>query len=155
MDISSKVDVDAPAKYIFDCLSDFQTFEKAALRRGADVQRVDELDALDVGACWEVSFTFRGKTRDVNVELTEFAAPELACYTASGQGISATMRIELVPMSKNRTRMTNTVNMEAKTLPARLLLQSVKLARGQVEKRLDGMMEDFGRQLAQRHSQLA
>jgi hypothetical protein len=36
-----------------------------------------------------------------------------------------------------------------------LLLQSVKLARGQVEKRLDGMMEDFGRQLSKRHAQLA
>lgn len=155
MDISSKVDVDAPAEYVFDCLSDFQVFEKAALRRGAEVQRVDTMDALGAGASWQVQFDFRGKPRDVSVELTEFTAPEAACYEATGQGISATMRLELVPMSKNRTRLTSTVNMRAKTLPARLLLQSVKLAKGQVEKRLDGMMEDFGRQLSKRHAQLA
>ncbi|MGH1354590.1 MAG: SRPBCC family protein [Thalassovita sp.] len=155
MDLSSKVDVNAPADYVFDCLSDFQSFEKAALRRGADVQRVDSLDALGIGAAWDVTFRFRGKARDLNVELTEYACPERACYTAIGQGIKATMRIELVPMSKNRTRMTNTVMMEAKTIPARLLLQSVKLAKGQVSKRFDAMMEDFGQQLAKRHAQIA
>jgi carbon monoxide dehydrogenase subunit G len=155
MEFSSKVDVDAPAEYVFDCLSDFQSFEKAALRRGADVQRIDNLETLGTGAAWDVSFSFRDKKRDVNVELTEHISPEVACYTATGQGFVATMRLELVPMSKNRTRLTNTVVMEPKTLPARLLLQSVKLAKGQVTRRFDTMMEDYGRQLARRHAQLA
>jgi carbon monoxide dehydrogenase subunit G len=154
MELSSKVDVDAPAEYVFGCLSDFQSFEKAALRRGADVQRVDSLDELGVGAAWDVTFSFRGKQRDVHVEMTEYAEDELACYSAIGQGVQATMRIELVPMSKNRTRMTTSVVMEAKTLSARLLLQSVKLARSQVNNRFDGMMENFGRQLGKRHARM-
>lgn len=155
MEFSSKVDVDAPAEYIFECLSDFQSFEKAALRRGADVQRVDSQQALGVGATWDVAFNFRGKKRTITVEMTECTPPELASYDAKGQGVEATMRIELVPMSKTRTRMTTSVTMTAKTMPARLLLQSAKLAKGQVTKRFDGMMEDFGRQLSQRYSQLA
>lgn len=155
MEFSSKVDVDAPAEYIFECLSDFQSFEKAALRRGADVQRVDSLETLGVGATWDVAFNFRGKKRDISVKMTEYLKPELACYEAKGQGIEAIMRIELVPMSKSRTRMTTSVTMTAKTMPARLLLQSAKLAKGQVTKRFDWMMDDFGRQLSQRYSQLA
>lgn len=154
MDISSKVDVNAPAGYIFDCLADFQAFEKAALRRGADVQRVDDNAALCVGALWDVSFKFRGRKRDVKVELSEYQAPELAHYLATGQGVVATMRIELVPMSKKRTRLVTDVTMEAKTLPARLLLQSFKLAKKQAEKRFDRMMEDFAKQLEQRHAKL-
>jgi len=154
MDISTKVDVNAPAYYIFDCLSDFQSFEKAALRRGADVQRVDAGTQLGVGSRWDVGFKFRGKHRDLIVEMTEYKVPELATYLATGQGIRASMRIELVPMSKSRTRMVTDIKMEAKTLPARLLLQSAKLAKGQVKKRFDGMMADFAEQLEQRHSKL-
>lgn len=154
MEFSTKADIEAPAEYVFDCLSDFQSFEKAALRRGADVQRVDGNAELGLGAQWRAEFNFRGKSREVLVELIEFQTPELATYKATGQGIEATMRVELIQMSKDLTRMTSTVSMEAKTLPARLLLQSLKLAKGQIGKRFDGMMVDYGRQLEKRYSKI-
>lgn len=154
MEISTKEDIGAPSDYIFDCLSDFQSFEKAALRRGANVQRVDGQDQLGLGARWDVVFSFRGRPRDLTVELVEYAPSDRAAYKASGQGMEAVMQIELVPMSRSRTRMVTTVTMEAKTLPARLLLQSLKLAKGQIGKRFGTMMTDYGRQLEKRHARL-
>ncbi|MBA84629.1 SRPBCC family protein [Thalassobius sp. S69A] len=152
MEFTTQQDIDAPSEFVFECLSDFQSFEKAALRRGADVQRVDNLAELGLGARWDVAFSFRGKSRDVSVELVEFAPSDKAAYRASGQGIEAVMGIELVPMSRSRTRMVTTVGMEAKTLSARLLLQSMKLAKGQIGKRFDGMMGDYAKQLGKRHA---
>lgn len=154
MEFSTKADIEAPTDYVFDCLSDFQSFEKAALRRGADVRRVDDGVALGLGAQWRAEFGFRGKTRDVTVELTEFLPPELATYKAVGQGVEATMRIELLSLSNNLTRMTTSVTLEAKTLSARLLLQSLKLAKGQIAKRFDGLMADYAGQLEKRHAKI-
>lgn len=153
MEIKTQQDIEAPADYVFECLSDFESFEKAALRRGAEVQRVDDLADLGLGARWDVVFSFRGKPRDVTVELVEYAPAEKAKYKAVGQGVEAVMAIELVPMSKNLTRMVTVVQMEAKTLSARLLLQSMKLAKGQIGKRFDGMMEGYAKQLKRRHKQ--
>ena len=155
MEFSTKTDIEAPAEYVFDCLSDFQSFEKAALRRGADVQRVDDNAELGLGAQWRAEFSFRDKAREVMVELIEYQSPELATYKATGQGIEATMRIELIPMSKDLTRMTATVSMEAKSLSARLLLQSLKLAKGQIGKRFEGMMTDYARQLEGRYTKIS
>lgn len=152
MEFTTQKDIEAPADYVFECLSDFESFEKAALRRGADVQRVDGGAALGQGALWDVGFEFRGKTRKLSVELVEFEPVDKACYKAVGQGIEAVMAIELVPMSKNLTRMVTNVQMEAKTLSARLLLQSLKLAKGQIGKRFDGMMADYAKQLKKRHA---
>lgn len=151
MEIKTQQDIEAPADYVFECLSDFESFEKAALRRGAEVQRVDGQPDLGLGSRWDVVFSFRGKPRDVTVELVEYDPAEKASYKAVGQGIEAVMAIELVPMSKNLTRMVTNVQMEAKTLSARLLLQSMKLAKGQIGKRFDGMMEGYARQLKRRH----
>lgn len=155
MEFTTKQDIDAPAGYVFDCLSDFENFEKAALRRGADVQRVDEAQTLGQGAKWRAQFNFRHKPREIMVELTEYQPSDQATYQAKGQGIEATMKIELIPMSKTRTRMVTTVGMEAKTLSARLLLQSLKLAKGQIGKRFDGAMADYAKQLGKRYAKMA
>lgn len=154
MELKTEQDIEAPADYVFDCLSDFQSFEKAALRRGAEVQRVDGATELGQGARWNASFNFREKPREVIVELVEYDPSQRACYKVTGQGIEAAMNIQLFPMSKARTRMVTSVEMEAKTLSARLLLQSLKLAKGQVGKRFNNMMADYARQLGKRHARL-
>lgn len=154
MEISTREDIAVPADYVFECLSDFQSFEKAALRRGAEVERVDGDGPLGPGAKWRVNFSFRGKLREISVELVDYEPTEKACYRAVGQGMEALMQIELLPMSRTRTRMATTVGMEAKTLSARLLLQSLKLAKGQIGRRFEGMMADYARQLEKRHSKM-
>ncbi len=154
MKLSTEQDIEAPAEYVFDCLSDFQTFEKAALRRGAEVQRVDGEAEIGQGAQWRATFNFREKPREVIVELTEFQPSQHANYRVTGQGIEAEMKIQLFPMSKARTRMVTNVQMHAKTLSARLLLQSLKLAKGQVGKRYNNLMADYARQLGKRHAKL-
>ena len=56
MKFSTNEDVEAPIDAVFEMLCDFESFERAAMRRGAEVQRVDQLVAPGVGMIWDAVF---------------------------------------------------------------------------------------------------
>jgi|TARA_B110000879_G_C10941741_1_gene420139 hypothetical protein len=65
MKFSTKDDIDAPIDVVFQMLCDFETFERAAMRLGAEVQRTDTKSTPGVGTAWRGTFSMRGKRRQV------------------------------------------------------------------------------------------
>ena len=61
MKFSAREDIAAPIEQVFASLCDFEGFERQAMRRGAEVQRVDPLTQPGVGMKWQVSFNMRGR----------------------------------------------------------------------------------------------
>ena len=49
-------DVEAPIDFVFEQMSDFPALERSALRRGAEVQRVDTVPDKTPGMAWDVAF---------------------------------------------------------------------------------------------------
>jgi hypothetical protein len=56
----------------------------------------------------------------------------------------------LVPLSPNRTRVNLVLKMSPKTLSARLLVQSFKLARSSINKRFKARMAQYAREIENR-----
>jgi len=52
MKFSTREDVEAPVDYVFGQISDFGAFERQALRRGADVRRLDS-GPFVTGSAWD------------------------------------------------------------------------------------------------------
>ncbi|MCK4712108.1 MAG: SRPBCC family protein, partial [Marinosulfonomonas sp.] len=75
MKFSTKEDIEAPIEAVFKAVSDFNAFERFALRRGARVQRVDRKTHPQTTIAWDIEFPYRGKKRQLLAELTEFDAP--------------------------------------------------------------------------------
>ena len=147
MRFETKEDVEAPIDHVFAQLSDFAGFERSAMRRGADVTRLDTLDTPGVGMKWRISFKLRGKKRKIDLELTEFDAPNQMVFAGTSPNLSLNGVVELVALSKNRTRMAMSVELQPKTLSARLFVQSMKLAKGKMEKRLKVRVSDFAKDM--------
>lgn len=144
MELKASEDIEAPQEQVFAALSDFDMIERQALRRGVDIIRTGTTgDAPEAGMAWRAKFTFRGKTREAEVRLVSFVAPDRMTFHSVSGGLEADLEIDVVALSRNRTRINMVSVMHPKTLSARLLVQSLKLAKGGVEKRFRRKMAEL------------
>ncbi len=150
MQFNSKEDIEAPIERVFAAVTDFESFERAALRRGAEEHQTDNLKALGVGCTWDARFEMRGRRRDVAIAVSEFDPPNGYKIAFKAQGLEGEMNVELVALSKNRTRLAISMELQPKTLSARLLVQSLKLAKMNLTKRFQLRVADFARDMEDR-----
>jgi len=135
MRFSAREDIEAPIGHVFASVTDFDGFERQALRRGAEVQRQDTYGKPGIGSEWQLRFPFRGKDRNVHARMTEFEAPHgFQAETESG-GIDGQVVLDLVALSPGRTRMQMSIDLTPRSLSARLLIQSLKFAKSNLTKR--------------------
>lgn len=152
MKFSAREDIEAPIDHVFQIVTDFDAFERQALRRGADVKRLDQ-GPPTVGSAWDVSFTFRGKERRLTATLTQMD-PQGLLIDAVSPNIDAATQIELVPLSPARTRLAISIELKAKTLTARLMLQSLKLAKASLTQRFKKRVAEFSEDTEARYKPL-
>ncbi len=134
MKFSTREDIAAPADHVFAYISDFSTFERQALRRGADVSRIDS-GPYKPGSGWDIAFKYRGRDRRMRTMLDRLDAPQVIQLSSVASGIEGATEIELVSLSPTRTRMAVSIDLTANSLAARLLLQSLKLAKSSLTAR--------------------
>lgn len=150
MELSAREDIEAPLDQVFAALTDFDAIERQVLRRGIEIRRTTDAGAALTGMAWSGAFTFRGKQRQVAIELTECNAPEHLLFNTISGGLEGHSNVELVALSRGRTRINVVTTLAPKTLSARLLVQSLKLARGNIEKKFRNRMGLMAKELETR-----
>lgn len=155
MQFSSKEDIEATPGEVFALLSDFEGYERAATRRGIDVERLQDTANPAVGMAWNVMFTIRGKPRSAEVTLGTYDKPNVMRFETESQGIDGFLDLELVPLSSRRTRLSVVLNLKPRTMTGRLLIQSLKLAKSSLTKRFKLKVADYARELEDRNRRLA
>lgn len=146
MKISTLRDVDAPPEAVFAALSDFERYEAQARSKGIKVTRVDEGDGPD-GAAWRVAAEFRGIHRAIEARVVTFERPERLTLKAGSEGLSALIACEVVARAPGRSTLHVRIDLASGTLKARLVLQSLKLARGALTQRLDRQLDRLARSI--------
>lgn len=150
MKLSGRTDIGAPIAFVYDFLSDFEGWERSAMRRGADVHRTDKLRVAGVGMSWQARFAWRGKERQVRVRLNRMDRPNNVAIDFDGPSVEGALNIELVELSAKRTRMLMQTEIKPRTLAARLFLQSLRLAKVKVQKRYDGRLAAIAKEVEAR-----
>lgn len=143
MKFSTRQDIEAPAEYVFDRLSDFDVLERQAMRRGLSVQRKSAKDVSGVGATWVLQVPFRGKMRDLEAQVVEFERPSHLNVDAKSGGLEMFITLELLPLSPKRTRLIVGYDVKPQTLSARILVQSIKFAKTTLQKRFTKRVAKF------------
>ena len=143
MKFSTREDIEAPIDYVFARASDFAAYERQALRRGAQVKRAGGDAAIDVGTTWNIAFKFRNKDRQMHAELVTLDNPNQIRVDTQTSGIDSIAKVDFVALSPKRTRLTIGIELTPKTLSARLLVQSLRLAKSNLSKRFSARVRDF------------
>jgi len=151
MKFSTREDVEVPIDQAFDLICDFDAYERSVMRRGAEVCRMDDMTKPGVGMKWAASFKMRGKKRDLEMEMTRFERPNEICVLSSTSGIDGTGQIELLALSRNRTRVSVVFELKLTNLSARLLVQLLKLAKNSLTKRYRLRVAEYAKSIEDRH----
>ena len=145
MIFETREDINAPIDRVFPYISDFAGFERSALRRGAEVKRLDNLRQPGPGMKWDLKFLLRGKRRNFQMEMVSFDPPNGMRFHTQTTGVNGVMHIDLIALSRTSTRMNIKLELQATNLTGRLLLQSLKLARSNITSRVNTKLYEFAR----------
>ena len=155
MKFSTNEDIDAPLDDVFVMLSEFERFERAAMRRGAEVQRLDQLSVPGVGLTWAAAFELRGKRRDMQLEMVTFERPTEIVLESTSPGMIGQMSFELIALSRARTRVKAELEVKPLNLSARLLVQSMKLGKKSLTRKYKLRVAEYAKNMEDRYSRRA
>lgn len=155
MKFSTNEDIEAPADAVFEMLCDFEGFERSAMRRGAEVQRMDQLQVAGVGMTWQAAFTLRGKQRQMEVEMVTFDRPNEIVLESTSPGLLGTTSFELIALSRSSTRVKVEMEIKPLNLSARLLVQSLKLAKTSLTRKFKMRVSEYAKSMEDRYSRMA
>ncbi|MFN3969864.1 MAG: SRPBCC family protein [Gemmobacter sp.] len=151
MKLSTREDIEAPVEFVYRMLTDVDHWERAALRRGAEVTREDELPGLSPGMAWRIGFGFRGKMRRVTLRLTELDPQHRLAFAGAGEMVSGAMSLDLVSMGPKRSRLMAAIEVKPQTLTARLFLQTLSLAKARMTRRLEMRLAQLSADIEDRY----
>ena len=137
MQFSSVQDVNAPLDFVFQQMSDFESYESYGLRTGADVERSDNLTEKAAGMMWDVSGDFRGKRRNLEIELIDYRPDNLLKFFIKSKGVEAIATMESMALTRKQSRIKVTTLLKPKSISARLILQSAKHAKSSMNRKFN------------------
>lgn len=146
-------DIEAPIEYVFAQVSDFAEIERAILKRGAEVQRKVDQTPPGVGMAWDIAFDLRGKRREIELTLVAYEPSDSMCFDVVSSSVDGGLVLELLALSRGRTRLKlkSKVKAKPKNLSARLMVQSLKLARKNLTQRYETRVASFARDVEVRY----
>jgi hypothetical protein len=100
---------------------------------------------------WQARFRLRGRMRDVTLRLVEYDPPNGIVLTAEATTIEGRMGVDLVALSRGRTRLSVDLILAPRSIAGRLLLQSLKLARSNLTRKFRLRVADYAMDMEDRY----
>lgn len=135
MKLKTHHDLDVGNHILFAGLANPTRWERAALRKGIEVTRLDAGDGLVPGAAWQIAGMLKGKLRVGHLKLRAIEEAQMMLYDFETPMFLGVFSIRLLEMSARRTRIALEVEVRPRTLAGRIILQGARLGRQKMEKR--------------------
>lgn len=143
MKFSTRLDRDLSADQLFDAISDLPRIERLLMRRGVQVQRI-EPDVPQAGAFgWDLVFDWRGKERRLKLSPTKLERPERMSMRGSSESLDLTLDATVVALSRQRARLIFETEIRPRNMRARLMIQTAKLGKAQLDRRFERRILDL------------
>ncbi len=141
MEITAVDEIAARPEAVFAALTGDGFVRLAAENGAVAVPR----DGDGPGAVWDLSFAYRGLARTVPIRTIAHRAPDHLAMTGESDGLRVDVSVRLEAPAPNRTRLSLTADLVPRTIGARLLTQSLRLARGTLDRKAAAALAVFAR----------
>jgi hypothetical protein len=152
MKFSTRIDTDLSAEALFEAIGDFDALERMLIGRGASVSRIDPSKEPGITMGWNVGFDWRGRPREMRLVITRFDRPEQMTMAGRSNALDLAMNATVVALSRVKSRLIFEAEVKPRNMKARLLLQTAKLGKGQLDRRFQRRVEEFVTQMRGRYS---
>lgn len=137
MKLTPSREIAAPLDATFDGLLHIAARQGAGASPGAWSVRTDTLSEPGAGMSWHLYFDLRGHRREADLQLTESTRPQRMCFEGRSPGLDIQCTANLVALAPARTRLDLEIHLRPLGLSGRLFVQSLKLAKYRITKRLE------------------
>lgn len=151
MKFSTRIDTDLPAEKLFEAIGDFDALERMLIGRGASVSRIDPAQEPGITMGWNVGFDWRGRRRDLRLAVTRFDRPEQMSMAGRSNALDLLVNATVVALSRVKSRLIFETEVKPRNMKARLMLQTAKLGKGQLDRRFQRRVEEFVNQMRSHH----
>ena len=150
MKFATRQDSELPAEDLFAAISDFPLAERMLVSKGAQVRRLDPSREPGAGMAWQVGFDFRGKRRDMRLSVIRFDRPENLTMEGVSEMFDLTIEMTVIALTRAKSRLIFEVDVQPRGMKARLLLQTAKLGKAQLDRKFAQRIAQFVDNLATR-----
>ncbi|TKW68146.1 MAG: hypothetical protein DI616_03310 [Paracoccus denitrificans] len=141
MKFSTRIDKSLPAEQLFDSVADFDRIERMLIRRGVAVSRADDMQDGTRG--WNLAFDWRGQRRALRLVLVQFDRPEKIALKGESSSFELRLDMSVVALARNRSRLIFELDVKPRNMRARLVLQTAKLGKAQIDRKLEAKVAGF------------
>ena len=124
--------VNAPIDAVFDDFTDIRRIERELTDHGVGLERLDGDTGLVPGAAWHTVVHVRGRRRDADAQLVAVERPNLLRLEGKSGGMLMETNLEFDAIGPQTTEVEIVVNLRARSMSAKLLLSSFRLARARI-----------------------
>ncbi len=147
MKFVNHTDIQRPAETVFEHITRFEELEQRARNAGASVERIAGNGDAVAGAEWHVSGRIAGAERETEVRLVAVDAPSLLEFRNKASGFEIEFEVQVMPFAPNRARLRTVIDIRARSLAARVMLQSARLIRPRITKRIDQALKNVAKRI--------
>lgn len=143
MKFSTRQDTDLSADQLFSVVGDFDRIERIFVRRGAMMRRIDPAREPGAGMGWQIGFDWRGKRRELRLDVTRYDRPELIAFEGMSELFEVSVDMAIIALTRNKSRFSLSIDLRPRSMRARLMLQTAKLAKGALDRKFAARVADF------------
>lgn len=141
MKISTQRDIDAPPDTLFSDMADLDRHLNDAADRGIEIIRLDDGSQGIAGGSWRVDFSLAGRRRTGELRVAKWAPNGQMALAGTVDGLAVAIDLEVAPLQDDRSRLAVAVDIAPTSMGGRILVQTLKLARPQIETRMESRID--------------
>jgi uncharacterized protein YndB with AHSA1/START domain len=124
--------INGPIEAVFDDFTDIRRIEQELTDHGVGLERLDSDTGLVSGASWHTVINLRDRRRDAEAHLVDVERPKALRLEGKSGGMLMETSFEFTEVGPNATELEVVVNLRARSVSAKLLLSSFRLARSRM-----------------------